>query len=205
MFNYKLGEHTLEETNCHPYLGVDISNNLSWHTHINRITASANKQLGFIRRNLYSCTKQIKQTAYMTLVRPHTEYASSVWDPHQTYLVNKLEMVQRRAARFVSNDYRKTSSVTSMLQDLEWVSLKDRRTTNRVCILQKARLGLLPLPVDDLLLPLQRLSRHTHLNSYQVIATNKDCSKLSIWLRTVVDWNKLPYHISTPHFHNNEP
>ena len=50
MFNYKLGEHTLEETNCHPYLGVDISNNLSWHTHINRITASVNKQLGFIRR-----------------------------------------------------------------------------------------------------------------------------------------------------------
>ena len=133
----------------------------------------------------------------MTLVRPHTEYASSVWDPHQKNLVHKLEMIQRRAARFVSNDYRRTSSVTSMLQDLNWVSLENRRTANRVSIFQKARLGLLPLPVDDLLLPLQRPSRHTHLNSYQVIATNKDCYKFSFWPRTIIDWNRLPYHIST--------
>ena len=197
VFNYTLGDHPLEVTNCHPYLGVDLSNNFLWRNHINRITASANKQLGFIRRNLYSCTKEIKQTAYLALVRPLTEYASSVWDPYHKDLILKLEMIQRRAARFVSNDYRKTSSVTAMLQELDWVSLEDRRTANRICIFQKARLGLLPLPVDDLLLPIQRLSRHTHLNSYQVVAANKDCYKFSFWPRTIIDWNKLPYHIST--------
>ena len=133
----------------------------------------------------------------MSLVRPHIEYASSVWDPHLKDLTNKLEMIQRRAARFVNNDYRRTSSVTAMLKDLDWPSLKDRRTASRVTILQKARLGLLPLPVDDLLLPLQRPSRHFHLNSYQTIATNKDVYKFSYWPRTILDWNKLPYHITT--------
>ena len=50
--------------------------------------------------------------AYKASVRPKLEYAASVCDPLQTYLVNKLEMVQIRAAQFVSNDYVRTSSVT---------------------------------------------------------------------------------------------
>ena len=197
VFDYKLGGHLLGVTNCHSYLGVDITNNLTWRNHINRITATANKQLGFIRRNLFSCTKEIKQTAYIALVRPHLEYASSVWDPYHKDLVDKLEMVQRRAARFVTNDYRRSSSVSAMLNNLGWTSLKDRRTASRVQILQKARLGLLPLPVDDLLLPPSRLSRHTHCNSYRIIATKKDCYKYSYWSRTVIGLNSLPQDIST--------
>ena len=81
IFNYKLGECILETTNSHPYLGVCITSNLSWSTHINNITSSANRSLGFIRRNLYSCSKPIKQTAYMALVRPLLEYSNTVWDP----------------------------------------------------------------------------------------------------------------------------
>ena len=65
IFDYKLGECILEETNSHPYLGVNITNNLSWSTHISNITSSANRSLGFIKRNLYSCSKPIKQTAYI--------------------------------------------------------------------------------------------------------------------------------------------
>jgi hypothetical protein len=197
MFNYKLGESVLAETQSHPYLGVDISNNLSWSNHINNIISTANRQLGFIRRNLYSCTRQIKQTAYMSLVRPHVEYSCSVWDPYQNVLSDKIEMVQRRAARFVMNDHKRTSSVQAMLDELGWCSLKDRRTAHRVTVLHKAREGLLPLPVDNLLLPLQRPSRHSHQNSYRIIATNKDCYKYSFWPRTIIDWNKLPFNITT--------
>ena len=52
IFDYKLGECILEETNSHPYLGVNITNNLSWSTHISNINSSANRSLGFIKRNL---------------------------------------------------------------------------------------------------------------------------------------------------------
>ena len=79
--NYKLGQTTLETTS-YPYVGVDITNSLTWNQHINCITASANRSLGFLKRNLYSCNKLIKETANLSLVRPLLEYSSAVWNPH---------------------------------------------------------------------------------------------------------------------------
>ena len=58
---------------------------------------------------------------YQTYVRPIVEYASSVWDPvgeGNSVLQNKLEMVQRQAARFVYNDWRTTSSPSEMIKNL---------------------------------------------------------------------------------------
>ena len=68
--SYTLGGTVLQETSAHSYLGVDIASDLKWDTHINKITSTANKTIGFIRRNLGSCTKDTKSTAYKTLVRP---------------------------------------------------------------------------------------------------------------------------------------
>ena len=195
--NYKLGQTTLETTSSYPYLGVDITNSLTWNQHINRITASANRSLGFLKRNLYSCNKPIKETAYLSLVRPLLEYSSAVWNPHTQDLITKIENVQRRAARFVVNDYSRTTSVTEILNNLQWTSLKDRRTISRLSILHKARLGLIALPVDDLLQPVRRPSRHSHSNSYQIIRANKDCYKYSFILQTLIDWKQLPYNITT--------
>jgi len=42
-------------------------------------------------------------------------------------LHGKLEMVQRRAARFVKRDYRSTISVSSLVSQLGWQTVSDRR------------------------------------------------------------------------------
>ena len=39
-------------------------------------------ELGFLRRNLFSCPQDVKEAAYKSLMRPIIEYGSSVWDPH---------------------------------------------------------------------------------------------------------------------------
>ena len=63
------------------YLGVDISSNLSWNTHVYRVTANANRSLGFIKRNVKTKSPKVREMAYQTLVRPQLEYASAIWDP----------------------------------------------------------------------------------------------------------------------------
>ena len=70
--NYKLGDSILQETKTHTYLGVDIQHDLKWNTHINRITASASRTLGFVRRNLSSCNKETKKSRLHSSGSPHS-------------------------------------------------------------------------------------------------------------------------------------
>jgi hypothetical protein len=50
-------------------------------------------------------TKPVKSAAYTSMVRPTMEYTSSVWDPTNWKKIGNLEKVQKRAARFVFNNY----------------------------------------------------------------------------------------------------
>ena len=123
----------LENVDSIKYLGVTITNDLKWNTHINNICTKANRTLGFLRRNLFSCPQDVKEAAYKGLVRPVLEYGSSVWDPHTKCLQEELEKVQNRAARFVTRNYTfEEGSMTGILEQLKWESLKKRRTDNRL-------------------------------------------------------------------------
>ena len=80
------------------YLRVNISADRSWNSHISKITSTANRTLGFVKRNVKTKNKD-------ALVRTQVEYASSVWSPIKKENIEMIEMVQRRAARWVTNDY----------------------------------------------------------------------------------------------------
>ena len=59
-FDYKLGNNTLTALPSHGYLGIEISEDLKWNTHINHTVSKANRTLGVIRRNLKQCPRDIK-------------------------------------------------------------------------------------------------------------------------------------------------
>ena len=99
--NYTLEGTVLKNVESIKYLGVTITNDLKWNTHISNVCAKANRTLGFFRRSLYSCPPNVKAAAYKGLVRPVLEYGSSVWDTHG--LQEELEKVQNRAARLTGN------------------------------------------------------------------------------------------------------
>ena len=63
-------------------LRVDISSNLSWNIHVDRITATASRSLGFMKPNVITRYPQTREMAYQSFVRPELEFASAVWDPH---------------------------------------------------------------------------------------------------------------------------
>ena len=99
-YSYSLNGHQLEEVATTKYLGVDLSSNLLLKDHIDRVVKKANCTLGFLRRNLRISNSDTKAAAYSTLVRPTLEYCASVWSPYTAQSKHKLEMVQRRTARY---------------------------------------------------------------------------------------------------------
>ena len=93
--SYTLEGTVLENVDSIKYLGVTITNDLKWNTHINNIApfpdlcllvpfhinnicTKANRTLGFLRRNLFSCPQDVKEAAYKGLVRPVLEYGMEV-------------------------------------------------------------------------------------------------------------------------------
>jgi len=86
-----------------------------------------------------------------TLARRQLEYASSVWDNTVKRNTTTAEAVQRSAARFTCHDYRRTTSVTAMLQKLQWDSLQQRRARSRVLMLYGIHNGLVAIPASTYL------------------------------------------------------
>ena len=85
-------------------------------------------------RNLKGYPKKLRDTAYISLIRPALEYSCSVWHPHKKSNKDNIEKVQRRAARFVSNNFRRKASVSEMLHNLGWQSLDSRRQDQRLVL-----------------------------------------------------------------------
>ena len=127
----------LKEVKEHNYLGVWINEKLSWKTHISYICYKANRTLGFLHINLRTCPTHLKEQACNQLVFPILEYCAPIWDPHLTTEVNVLESLQCQAARFVLNKpwiHSNTDSVTEMLSNLKWPTLRNHRKYLRLIL-----------------------------------------------------------------------
>ena len=88
----------LETVPTFKYLGVLLSSDLSWSNHVQSICSKARKLIGLLYRRYYhySDSNTLLQL-YLSLVRPHTEYAAPVWDPLLLRDINSLESVQKFA------------------------------------------------------------------------------------------------------------
>ena len=133
---YTMNDDILQEVDhaTYRYLGISFSNDLTWGNHV---ANKAYQKLGFVRRNLQGASSRSKASAYTCLIRPGMEYAAPIWDPHLQKDINSLEKVQRKAARWAKSDYSPQSSVTTMMEDLKWEPLANRRKSAKLGLFHK--------------------------------------------------------------------
>ena len=166
--SYTLEGAILENVDNIKYLGVTITNDLKWNTHISNICTKANRTLGLLRRPLFPCPQNVKEAAYKGMVRPILEYGSSIWDPHTGKLQEELEKGRNREAKFVTRNYvYETGSMIGILRQLKWESLKKRRKDNRLIMLYKGLKGKARIHTDELI-PKTRRDRNQHSSAFQI-------------------------------------
>ena len=101
-------------------------------------------------------------------------------------------MVQRRAARYVSNRFHYTSSVSSILEELKWPTLEERRRKARLVLMYKIVNGLVKIDATDRLIKPSRISRNMDQHCFQIPSCYTDMRKESFYPRTIRDLNALP-------------
>ena len=66
----------------------------------------AYKKLGLLRRSLcYNNSTSTKKRLYVSLIRSQLLYCSQIWRPYLRKDIKLIENVQRRATKFILNDY----------------------------------------------------------------------------------------------------
>ena len=92
-------EHVYSEKD----IGVTVDESLRFCEHIANKVRVANAIVGQIRSSFSFLDKNTFKYLFVTLVRPHLEYAQSVWSPHLAKHINMIENVQIRATKLVDN------------------------------------------------------------------------------------------------------
>ena len=188
---YSLKGQILQAESHSKYLGVDLTACLSWNTHIYRIVKKGIACWGSCSG---ICELTTKASAYFTLVCRNLEYCSTVWSPYTSQAKHKMEMVLRRAARYATNRYRNSSSVTDMLENLNWETLETRQIKSQLTVMFKILHGLVDIPSDDYLTPASTQTRALHMKKLRQYASSTDAFKYSFFPRTITTWNS--HHIS---------
>jgi hypothetical protein len=165
----------------------------AWKTHILSVTANAHRTLSFLQRNLYKCPQHLKALSYKTLVRPKLEYACCIWDPTAQSSINQLEAVQRKAARYVMSDFRRDSSVTNMINQLNWETLEMRRRKLKLTMLYKVLNNIVDVTPEQLQIAQSRIHQHRLLQPY--VRTNM--YHQSFVPSAVRLWNNLPASVTS--------
>lgn len=126
----------IDEVRNHKHLGLTIQNDLKWNSHIENICTTGHKRLDILSHLKYKLDRRSLEILYLSFIRPILEYACVVWDNCSDELCEKVEYVQRRAARIVSGGIVRTSQ-NILYKELGWTPLQTRRRELRLTMMHK--------------------------------------------------------------------
>ena len=180
----------MQRVDCCKYLGLLITNNLTWSAHINSICSHAKKILGLIYRRFYSSANQdTLRQLYISLVRPHLEYACPVWDPHLVKDKKTLEDVQKFGCRLAAHQW--DSGYQELLDLFELQSLEQRRLHLKLGLMFKIIHRLCYFPS----IPARRSNisnlRASHSFQLDPPFARTNAYKFSFFPHTMAVWNSL--------------
>ena len=98
-----IGKETISMIKETKYLGVYVDQHLSWNVQIANMIKNISKALGMLRYSKQYLPIKSVQTMYNSLVEPYFRYCCPVWGVCGITALDKLQKLQNRAARIVTN------------------------------------------------------------------------------------------------------
>lgn len=181
----------ISQVTKHTHLGLTLSDDAKWETHISIIIQKAWKRIGIMRNLKYLLNRSCLEKMYTTFVRPIVEYADIVWDNCSNMLKNEIESIQNEAARIVTGAT-KLCNIHKILTDLKWETLATRRKHHRLIQFYKMQNNLTPPYLSNLIPSNAATNTYNLRNVTRTISSRTEAHRLSFLPSTVRDWNCLP-------------
>ena len=111
--SFKLNDTVITCEDNVTLLGVNIDFMLNFNDHISDICKKASQQLAVLKRIGRFLTKHGKLTIFKSFIMSNFNYCPLAWHFCSQASTNKMEKIQERALRFISNDF--TSPLETLL------------------------------------------------------------------------------------------
>ena len=146
--NIQLDGHPICRVEHAKSLGLIIDDRLSWSNHIKELCRKISSAIGALRRIRSLISQSTAVQIYNALIQPHFDYCAPVWDGLSSYLCEKLQKLQNRAARVILQANCEVNS-SLLLETLKWDQLSLRKRKQKA-IMIKSLNGLAPVYLHDL-------------------------------------------------------
>ena len=187
----KFNDVVLQKTDSHKHLGITLSSNLSWNTHIDNILQSVGPMSDVLKKLKYDLDRYSLERCYFSFIRPKIEYGSIIWDNCSKHDKEKLENFQLDIARIVTGA-RKGTSHHLIYEETKWLKLSERRNLHKLKKFSKILEGKEPEYLKEII-P-NRNSSHSLRNSENIpqIKCRTETFRCSFLPSTIVAWNAYP-------------
>ena len=147
--NIQLDNQPISRVEHAKTLGLIIDDRLSWSNHISELCREISSAIGTLRRIRSLISQSTAVKIYNALIQPRVEYCAPVWDGLSTYLCEKLQKWQNRAARDILQANCEVN-LSLLLETLKWDQLSLRRRKQTAMMMFKSLNGLAPVYLHEL-------------------------------------------------------
>ena len=132
---------------------------------------------------------RVKERCFNALVRPLLEYGCCAWDPCKQTKIDRLERINKRAARFITGNRTFVHGQTKKnMESLQWCPLQERRSKNKLYMFYKIKNNLVHAPTDGLV----PSASSRHPNNFSFPRSQVKAHLSSLFPDTIRLWNSLP-------------
>ena len=187
----------IQETNTHKHLGVHLSNDCSWHNHIDSIKTKAWGRINIMRKLKFILDRKSLEVIYKLFIRPILEYCDVLFSNCTFQESKELESIQIEAARIATGST-KLVSLNNLRIEIGWESLDERRNKHQLILMYNILHNQAPAYLHSVL-------PDTHEHNYHLRNAHAIPSFLcrttlyynSLFPRVIRQWNDLPINIQT--------
>ena len=188
-----LNGEALEHVRSYRYLGILVTETLTWSEHIQQVCSKARKLIGMMYRQFYFWTNtSVLRSIYITCIRPHLEYAAQLWDPHVKRDIQMLESVQKFACKVCLKCW--DMDYDNMLHCLDLPLLRVRRQHLKLITMFNIVNGNIVFPAGIFNLH-QHLSQRNNSSVFHKLHSRTNYFYFSYVPSVITVWNTLPVDI----------
>ena len=190
-FNIIVDNDTIDLTASMNVLGINIDDKLNFNSHVSNMCNKAGRQLNVLQRLKGSLDYASRLSIYKSFIMSNFNYCPVVWMFTSKSSLSKLEDIQRRALRFVLDDY--TSNYHELLNKANVPGVKIMALRYLAIEVYKCVNGLNPKYLNDIFTIKKckyDLRDDSLINTNKVSTTNHGLKSFKDYGPKI--WNLLP-------------